>query len=198
MDGYRYEFDWFTWHLPNWTRLLADWSGRAPLRCVEIGSWEGRSAVWMLENLLDSEGSVLHAVDPWDCPIGAAVEARFDHNTGLAKSRGTLVKHRGRSEDVLPGFAAGSIDLVYVDGSHTAADTLSDLALSWRLLPVGGRMICDDYPLETGIAFGEEITFPPVPPLERPKLAIDAFLTCYDGRYRLLHKEWQVWLEKIR
>ncbi len=195
---FRYQFDWFTWHIPHWTRLFADWAGRAPLRCVEIGSWEGRSAVWLLENLLDAEGSVLHCIDPWDCPIGEAVERRFDHNTALARSRGTLVKHRRSSTEVLPELAAGSFDLIYVDGAHAAPDVLTDLVLSWRLLAVGGRMICDDYPLETGIAFdGGEVSFPPVPPLERPKPAIDAFLECFAGRYRLLHKEWQVWLEKV-
>ena len=71
--------------------------------------------------------------------------------------------------------------------------------LSWRLLRVGGLMICDDYPLESTIEFSDDgdAMFPTVPLLERPKMAIDAFMQCFEGRYRLHHKDWQVWLEKM-
>ena len=31
-----------------------------------------------------------------------------------------------------------------------------------------------------------------LPPVERPKMAIDAFLQCFEDQYRLLHKARQV------
>ena len=199
MAGYEFQFDWFSDHSAIWRERLADCAGQDDLCFVEIGSFEGRSAVWLLENVLTAPSSTLHCIDPWAYPIGADLERRFDHNVALAleKSAARLIKHKALSIEVLPRLDAASARLVYVDGSHTAWDTLSDLILSWRLVEIGGFMVCDDYPLETGIAFDNgEVLFPPVPPVERPKMAIDAFLSCFAGRYRLLHKDWQVWLEK--
>ena len=196
---YRYEFDWFSHHIELFAEQLAGHVGKPHLRYVEIGSFEGRSAVWLLKNVLTHPTSQLHCIDPWQYPK-KDFEERFDANVGLAESEhaGRVIKHRGLSVDILPTFEAGTIDAVYVDGSHTAWDTLTDLVLSWRLLRVGGLMICDDYLLDNTIEFANdgEAMFPTVPLLERPKMAIDAFMQCFEGRYRLRHKDWQVWLEK--
>lgn len=198
-EPYVFEFDWFTDHSYRFAEQLAEHAGRPDLRYVEIGCLEGRCTVWLLDNLLTHPSSRLHCIDPWAYPR-QDFERRFDRNVALAQSRqpGRVVKHRGYSADVLPALEAGSMDVVYVDGSHTAWDTLTDLVLSWRLLRLGGVMICDDYALETGIAFSAagEVSFPPVPPVERPKMAIDAFMRCFEGRYRVRHAEWQVWLER--
>ena len=198
MSTYRFDLDWFSDHSHLWSERLANHVGKPDLCFVEIGSFEGRSATWLLDNVLTAPSSTLHCIDPWAYPE-ERFERHFDHNLALATRRGggRMIKHKALSEEVLPTLEAGSVDFVYVDGSHTAWDTLSDIVLSWRLLPVGGFMVCDDYPLETGIAFDQgEISYPPVPPVERPKMAIDAFLQCFEGRYRLLHQGWQIWLEK--
>jgi hypothetical protein len=42
-------------------------------------------------------------------------------------------------------IAAGrQFDLIYVDGSHTLGDALTDLLLADRLLIPGGWLLCDD------------------------------------------------------
>jgi hypothetical protein len=58
--------------------------------------------------------------------------------------------------------------------------------LSWPLLKQGGLMTFDDYEWQQD---------PNV--LRRPKPAIDAFLTVYKTRYRLVHKGYQVTVEKL-
>lgn len=201
MPGYRFVFDWFCWHIPMWSERLAPWAGRRNQRFLEIGCWEGRSTVWLLDHVLTHESGVLDCVDPWSCPIGATIEERFDHNIGLARQRGgaSVVKHKKTSAEVLPQMRPESKHLIHVDGSHSAGDVLSDLIFSWRLLRVGGLMICDDYELETGIAFDNgTVSYPQVPPLERPKMAIDAFLQCFQGQYDIQHRGWQVWLVKTQ
>jgi hypothetical protein len=59
---------------------------------------------------------------------------------------------------------------------------LSDLVLSWRLLRIGGIVACDDYELKEGLEIhdGYEICRV-IPPIQRPKIAIDAFLQCYSS-----------------
>ena len=56
-------------------------------------------------------------------------------------------------------------DIVYVDGSHRAADVYSDAALSWPMVAKDGIVIFDDYEFDQ--MEGE---------LERPKLGVDVFL----------------------
>jgi hypothetical protein len=64
-----------------------------PTKALEVGSFEGRSALWMLENLLTHPDSTLTVVDTfagshehvrneksWNISV-SALEARFDANT---------------------------------------------------------------------------------------------------------------------
>jgi hypothetical protein len=44
--------DWFSQHIPIWTRLLHEFKGKAGLRVLEIGTFEGRSTCWLLENIV--------------------------------------------------------------------------------------------------------------------------------------------------
>jgi hypothetical protein len=92
-------------------------------------------------------------------------------------------KIKGASADVLPrlGIASRRFELVYVDGSHQAADVYSDAVLAWPLVVRNGIVIFDDYQFDEGIHDSE-----------RPKLGIDAFLAACAGQYRLLHKDYQV------
>jgi hypothetical protein len=52
-------------------------------------------------------------------------------------------KVKGSSAEVLPqlGIAACRFDLVYVDGSHRAADVYSDGALAWPMVARNGIVI---------------------------------------------------------
>src|SRR5262245_42835967 len=45
--GKDFSFDWTSWHFPNWFNLLNDHRKRK-MRVLEIGSWEGRSAIFFL------------------------------------------------------------------------------------------------------------------------------------------------------
>jgi len=106
------------------------------------------------------------------------------------------VKHKGSSVDVLPAFAAETMDAIYVDGSHLSKHVLSDLILGWRLLRVGGLLICDDYRMQFEVPDASEEGARPV--MDGPGPAIDAFLACFERDCRVLHKEWQVLVEKTR
>jgi hypothetical protein len=73
----------------------------------------------------------------------------------------------------------------YIDGSHMAADVYADAVLAWSLVEPGGILIFDDY------EWGEMDT-----ERERPKLGIDAFLKAIEGKYRELHRGWQIAIAK--
>jgi len=78
-------------------------------------------------------------------------------------------------------------DLVYIDGSHEAADVLADAVLAWPLLKPGGLLGFDGYTWQT------------LPESERrPVPAIDAFLTAMRGRYQEVYRGHQLWVRRTR
>ena len=94
---FQFTEDWFSRHIPAWNRILA---ALKPTRILEIGSFEGRSACYLIEQcpkLVDGTISIT-CVDNWQGGIehkaGGFVEAdmseverRFDYNTQLALGR---------------------------------------------------------------------------------------------------------------
>lgn len=188
--GMAFTVDWFSKNIPVWESLFARLRGRPNLQVLEIGSFEGRSACWLLEHVLTGEDASLDCVDTFEGSMEHEIDQigtlglldRFYENIKPWKTRVTV--HIGRSETVLPGLDK-SFDVIYVDGSHTARDTLTDAVLAWRLLKVGGLMIFDDY---------EWVVFPQAE--LNPKLGIDAFLNAYIGWFIPVHVGYQVVVRK--
>jgi len=146
---YKYDFDWFTPHITAWTELLAEFKGKPDLRFLEIGTHEGRCALWLLENILTEGSCTLTCVDPHskEGDYGRAfmknAKENFLHNT---------LPHRWRLHYLeRTSLEAGKVlqtdyfDFVYVDGSHEPHDCLHDCVLAHRALRQGGLCIVDDY-----------------------------------------------------
>lgn len=178
--AYQFSEDYHQCHEANWSRLLAPLKGRPGLNVLEIGSFEGRSAIWLLNNLMTDPAARLTCVDLF-CEWGPA----FDHNIALSGHGAKVRKIKGRSETILPHLAGEKFDLIYVDGHHGAMNVLFDAVSSWTLLAPGGYLIFDDYLWELT-----------KPALDRPKLAVDLFLKALYGQYTLLMRHYQVILRK--
>ena len=184
-----YTTDWFSQHIPLWQALLERFRGRPRLRFLEIGSFEGRASVWLLENILTHPTSRLLCLDTFAGSLGldtSSLYARFLANVAPYRDRVRVL--RGASQVLLRDrrLRPASLHLAYVDGSHRARDVLADAVLTFPLLKPGGLLIFDDYAWQDA---PEETN--------RPRLAIDAFLAVYQGSYRLLHQGYQVALEKV-
>ncbi|HQR29137.1 MAG TPA: class I SAM-dependent methyltransferase [Anaeromyxobacteraceae bacterium] len=153
--GLELDHDWFTGNLPRWLWIFEKFGfrGRSEVRCLEIGSWQGLSAWFVLHEL---PGARITCVDTW----GGAdehhadlqgsrerisnAERVFDRNLRPFADR--VEKYRGTS---LSWFASRTgpetFDLVYVDGSHHCDDVMVDAVKCFEMLAVGGVMIFDDY-----------------------------------------------------
>ena len=61
--------DWFSHNIVTWQRVLAskNWldNSSQAVHVLEVGSWEGRSAVWFLEHVCLNRDSTLTAIDCW-------------------------------------------------------------------------------------------------------------------------------------
>ena len=189
-----YEFtqDWFSFNIPAWESIL----GKFPARtCVlEIGSFEGRSAVWLMENAINNGGSIT-CIDTWkggwehDKETMDGTMQRFTKNMDIAKAKTGIDYYMewGESHKSLSKLISGheEYDFIYVDGSHSARDVLSDAVMAYHLLCKGGIMCFDDY-----------FWGPADQILERPKLAIDAFCNIYAKDIDFLGIGTQVWVKK--
>lgn len=174
---YFFSVDWVTPRVPYWPKFP---DPKPPLRAMEIGSHEGRSAIWMLENLLTHPESRLTCIDIWRNP---EVEKRFDRNIYISGQSTKVQKIKDDHWRALCHQPYG-FDLVYIDGSHEAQHVLEDAVWCFRLTKPGGFLIFDDY-----LWNFPQATIPPKP-------AIDGFLASYAPRIELVHKDWQVIIQK--
>ena len=111
-----------------------------PTKLLEVGVWEGRSACWMLDNILTHPDSRYIGVDAWVSPPEVPVTAR--QHLAYHGAKATLITGDSRVEvpDFPPTFHAA-----IVDGLHTYEGCRIDLANCWGKLLSGGIMIVDDY-----------------------------------------------------
>jgi predicted O-methyltransferase YrrM len=190
-NAYKRQYDftenWFTWNIPVWESLLAPYKGKPGIQYLEIGVYEGRSAIWMLENILTHPEATLTGIDVFDGPFRERCFANLELS-GVSE-KATMIT--GYSQAVLRQFAPETFDIVYIDGSHAEADVLEDAVLCSRLLKQGGIMIFDDYRWAGCFVEGTSDS-----PTDFPKTAIDAFVECFWDRYEVIHNSYQLILRK--
>jgi predicted O-methyltransferase YrrM len=179
--------DWFSKNIPNWKKHLAQFANKENLNFLEIGTYEGKSALWLLENVLTHPTSRLTCIDPWvdyENDKGDNIFTRFSHNIKNHVEKTIIVRDYSsnalRKYEPVPTF-----DLIYVDGCHTALCAIEDMILSFPLLKPGGVFIFDDYGWRPHLAEHE-----------RPKLAADSFMKIFSTKINVLHKGYQVFIKK--
>jgi predicted O-methyltransferase YrrM len=180
-----------------WNHLLKRiaWKADEPKTVIEVGSYEGSSAYWIMANMLRSPESRLYCIDAWE---GDGAQARYElfmRNIDELPARGQIEVMRDWSHKALLKLLQDGVraDLLYIDGSHAAPDVLRDMVLGFELVKPGGFMIGDDY-LWADPRFGGQHV------LGRPKVAIDAFTTIYGDKLKIVFgmPNNQTYFQKLR
>jgi predicted O-methyltransferase YrrM len=179
-----YEFtqDFFSHKIPHWEKLLEPLKGRSGLRYLEVGVFEGRSLLWMLDNVLTSETARAIAIDIFTLDYRQRLERNLKAS-GVAEKVQVLA---GPGEVLMKGLEESSFDIVYLDGGHAGWTVYQQTALAWMLLRDGGLLVFDDYRWHQD-DFPAEL---------RPQPAIDAFLTCFEQQLELVHAGVDVFIRK--
>lgn len=182
--------DWFTDRIPSWLDTIDrfDLRSRDSFHAMEIGSFQGMSAIFLLEQIPNAS---IVCVDPWqsedaheDTSSISKEEARFDRNTAHLADR--ITKFKGTSFSFFEQLGGKpEFDFIYIDGAHHADNVLLDAIMGFDVLRVGGIMIFDDYVWKMYRNLKEN-----------PAYAINTFLKMKRGKYRLLHVGGQVQLQK--
>jgi hypothetical protein len=201
---YVFRLDCFTSNSSNWENHLKEFKGKPHIHALEIGSFEGMSAIWQLENILTDPTSTITCIDIF---VEESYEELFDSNikaTGVAYK---VKKLKGSSEIMLRSLNLNQFDYVYIDGCHLPKCVLSDAVLSWDLIKKGGLLIFDDYlllSLETPSEFrptkiniiDRYLWRRSIGYTQTPKPAIDAFLKIYGPDLDVVYKKYQVVVKK--
>lgn len=154
--------DWAGPFRANAEKLFVPLADR-PLSYLEIGTYEGRSACWMLDNVLKHHMSTCVCVD-------IKIQDNGWHNLRPYVDRVTI--YEGDSKIIVPRLNV-QFDIIYIDGDHSAKGALFDTVAAWRLCKEGGIILWDDYELHDKS--------------NRVAKAVQAFLSCLRQReYRIL------------
>jgi predicted O-methyltransferase YrrM len=191
-DGKEFSTDWASENYPFWCATLRQLRD-CPIDVLEIGSWEGRSAIFFLEYLFNSHitcvdtfsGGIENVANRTEAKEIPFIEQRFDRN--LAAYGNRVAKFKGDSVNVLGRLisSGAKYDLIYVDGSHERDPAMVDTLLAWQALKTDGYLIWDDY------VGGRD-----KPDSERVQSAIDVFLKWHKREYALMHKGYQVIIQR--
>lgn len=117
---------------------------------VEIGSYKGRSTIWLSSALENKTNSKVYAIDPHTGSPEVKNEygnidtyADFIENIKSAGVENKIIPIRKESLKALKNFDK-DIDLLFIDGSHTFEATKEDF-IGWsKKLKPGGWMILHD------------------------------------------------------
>lgn len=151
---------------------------------LEIGSFEGRSTCWFLQNGLADDGTMV-CVDTF--------KPYWYEGKDLLEVFNTNVREAKKKYQVVSTFAMESpkaltqlfqqkhnFDFVYIDGDHSPEGVLTDARMAWSLLREGGVMLFDDYEYDA----------------EPTKEGINNFLKEIDGGYDLVLQNYQLAVRK--
>jgi len=187
--------NWGIDHYERWAAILAPLREQAA-RVLEIGSWEGRSALFFLNYLPQSSitcvdtfgGSLEHRTWPLWRRVRQlyGIERRFDENMRPYSDRMQKLKQTSLAALGALGIEGRRFDVVYIDASHVARDVYRDGVLAWPLVDSDGIVIFDDYERRRG------------PAADWPGFGIDAFVRTLDGSYEELFRGRQLIIRRPR
>ncbi|NJL21617.1 MAG: tetratricopeptide repeat protein [Leptolyngbyaceae cyanobacterium SM1_3_5] len=169
--------DWFSHNISIWTQHLQELIDR-PAQALEVGTFEGMAACWLLDRILTHPDSRLVCVDRYR-------QENFTLNMQRASAIEKVLHRSGDSHRLLPRLEQDEYDLIYLSADPRADAIRKDGELAWPLLKLGGFLIFDyygwvDQPIE-----------------QRSSRGIDAFLDSVPFAAELLHQGYQVIVRKV-
>jgi predicted O-methyltransferase YrrM len=178
--------DWLTEKILPWFEILRPLRETA-VEVLDVGSYEGRSAVAFLSYLPHSRVSCIDTFRSdevfWSQADSSSVEEKFDRNMAPYCNRVRKIKNRAATALDQLATDGAEFDVIYLDAGKRRDWVYSLTALAWPLLRTGGILIWDD--LTWGESKGR-------PSEERPGDAIRLFRQTFATCLEVLHEDKQL------
>lgn len=177
---YRFNTNWFDCSELK-ANIMRYYNGVEKINILEIGSYEGASACYFADNLLNNNESMMVCVDPFcvedtTTPVNDSTKELFLENIRKSKNYNKIVfKNMFSKEFYLEN--KDKFDFIYIDGSHLAEDIEIDFEESLKIIKKGGIIWMDDY----GGGHGNYI-----------KNCIDALYEKNKDKIEIIHKGYQI------
>jgi predicted O-methyltransferase YrrM len=140
------------WLTPKEGRLLYELARRCTGRgvIVEIGSWKGKSTIWLANGARDGAGARVHAIDPHTAQsdnlatqsAGPTFE-EFSRNIHAAGVADLVVPTVTTSAEAARTFDR-PVELIFIDGAHDYESVALDLDLWFPKVVDGGTIAFHD------------------------------------------------------
>jgi predicted O-methyltransferase YrrM len=134
------------WFINNLYFLKKNLSNIKINALLEIGSYEGRSALFFANLFKDSQ---ITCVDTWSGSDEhnddfTKIENNFDLNVNELSKKNKINKIKSTS-NIFFDNNNNYYDFIYVDGDHSNEQVFKDLENSWACLNNNGYLLIDDY-----------------------------------------------------
>ena len=84
--------DWVTHDAHLFEKYLAEFTGKPEIKALEIGAFEGRSAIWFMDHILTGTNSEITTIDVFTME---GLEDRFDRNIVASGHASQIKKIKG-------------------------------------------------------------------------------------------------------
>lgn len=190
----KFTTNWFSSNIKRFDAYLHQFKNKNYLNFLEVGSFEGRSTCWLLDNILTGENCSLTCIDTFEGgyehqELGESLTTLYDvfmHNTKPYGDKVITIRDTSSSALLKPEVRDKKYNFIYIDGCHESKEVLEDAVLCWELLSDRGIMIFDDYGWGSHI---DDVTL-------KPKVAIEGFINAYRRKLEILQVDYQVVLLK--
>tara|TARA_A100001388_G_scaffold79077_1_gene56656 strand:+ start:371 stop:1018 length:648 start_codon:yes stop_codon:yes gene_type:complete len=158
------------------------------LKILEIGSFEGLSTTYFIDNFLSKSDSTLTTVDPFILYSENDHISLLDHiqiknfffNISQSKYP-EKVQYLGLTSDHFFEVNKNKYNFIYIDGMHTKEQIPKDIINSWDSLLIDGIIWMDDY-------LGDN---------SKLKKSFDDTIASLKGKHEVIHKGYQIAIKKL-
>ena len=160
-DANQYYFtrDNFTYRIPLWQPHIEELIDCEAVNALEIGSYQGMSSCWLLDNVLTKPSSKLVCID-------AQVITILKDNLAKTGKKDQVTLLVGDTHQHLASLTPESFDIISIQDKCKLVDyAYKNAQLTWQLSKVGGLIIFNDYGWQNRAN-----------PQQNPKQGIDKFL----------------------
>lgn len=122
---------------PNIWESISPYIKNKPCHFCEIGSYEGRSTIWFINNFCNVEGSSMTCID---------IKMRPNLLKNLSNINTKKIEINLINQKLDPQYIfKNKLDCCYIDGDHSYEGTLHDIKNIWDNIAYNGFVIFDDY-----------------------------------------------------
>ena len=148
INNLKFSRNWFTKNIPIWMHVFDKNKDIKINKILEIGSYEGMSALFLLKNFPNIKidcVDIFEGSDEYKSDNFTNVENNLNFNLKSFVGRYNFFKMTSDNYFNKKINKNDLYDMIYIDGSHYADQVYKDAINSFKILKINGMIIFDDF-----------------------------------------------------